>query len=182
MTDCLAKVRSNQMADSPFIHSNYTLRLCQLRELTQAEIIAMSQTLAQMEPWLTLNYSAKTLANYLGCQDPSLHQYGITSPTQQVAGVICIRYPWLRGPYIELFAVSHSQQGQGIGRDIINWLVTELRQNTNLHNLWALVSEFNHEAQHFYQKMGFVEMAQLDDLVVTGYNEILLRKVLTSSS
>ena len=61
MTDCLAKVRSNQMADSPFIHSNYTLRLCQLRELTQAEIIAMSQTLAQMEPWLTLNYSAKTL-------------------------------------------------------------------------------------------------------------------------
>ncbi len=167
------------MTVSPFTDTNYQLRLCKLRQLTQEEIITVSQTIAQMEPWLTLNYSAQTLTNYLNRQESALHQYGIVVPEQQVVGVICVRYPWLRGAYIELFAIYHSQQGQGIGRDIVNWLTSELTQNSNLPNLWALVSSFNHEAQHFYQKNGFVEIGQINDFVVAGYDEVLLRKNLT---
>jgi len=163
-----------------FIHPEYILKTCQLRKLTKKETVTVAQTLEQMEPWFTLKYSAKTISNYLYHSEQSLFKYGIIV-SQQVVGVVCIRYPWLRGAYIELLAVYHSQQGQGLGREIINWLETELRQKTKLRNLWALVSSFNHEAQHFYHKTGFVEIGQLDDLVVAGYNEILLRKVLNSS-
>ena len=90
-----------------------------------------------MEPWLTLNYSAEKLIKYLNRQESYLHQFDIQ---QQVVGVICTRYPWLYGAYIELFAVYESQQ--------------------------------------FYQKMGFVEIGQIDDFVMVGYDEILLRKSL----
>ena len=166
------------MTTSPFTNSNYSLHSCQLRQLTQTEIIKISQTLAKMEPWLTLNYSTETLSKYLNHQESALHKYGIIVPEQQVVGVICVRYPWLRGAYLELFAVYHSQQRKGIGRDIVNWLANELAQNSNLPNLWALVSSFNHEAQHFYQNNGFVESGQLNDFVMAGYDEILLRKVL----
>ncbi len=85
---------------------------------------------------------------------------------------MCVRYPWLRGACLKLLAIYPSQQGQGLGRDIIQWL--ELH---HLRNLWTLVSSFNHDARHFYQKMGFVEIGQLDDFIVAGYDEILLRKV-----
>lgn len=124
------------MTDSTFIEPNYQLHSCQLRQLTQAEIIVVSQTLSKMEPWRTLNYSAEKLIKYLNRQEPYLHQFGIVVQ-QQVVGVICTRYPWLYGAYIELFAVYQSQQGQGIGHDIVNWLAIDLAQKSNLHNLWA---------------------------------------------
>ncbi len=47
----------------------------------------------------------------------------------------------------------------------------------NLSNyLWTLVSSFNHKAQQFYKKMGFIKVGQLDDLIVEDYSEFLLRK------
>ena len=41
---------------------------------------------------------------------------------------------------------------------------------------WTLVSSFNHKAQQFYEKMGFIKVGQLDDLIIEGYSEFLLRK------
>jgi ribosomal protein S18 acetylase RimI-like enzyme len=160
------------MSKVVFKRPSYTLSACILRELTQDEAATVSQTLVQMEPWRTLGYKADTLSNYLSGPDPLL--YGIVA-SQQLVGAVCVRYPWLRGACLELLAVFPSQQGRGLGRDVIGWLEAELLQ-TNCRNLWTLVSSFNQEARHFYQQMGFVEVGQLDDLIVTGYAEILLRK------
>ena len=162
------------MSKHPFTHSNYTLSACHLRELTQEEAATVSQTFVQMEPWRTLGYKADTLSNYLCGPDPLLYRYGIVA-SQQLVGAVCVRYPWLRGACLELLAVFPSQQGRGLGRDVIGWLEAELHQ-ANCRNLWTLVSSFNQQARHFYQQMGFVEVGQLDDLIVTGYAEMLLRK------
>jgi len=165
------------MSHVPFKQAEYMLNVCNLRELTEEEADTISQVLVQMEPWRTLNYSANTLSNYLYSSDSSLYKYGVVI-SQQTVGAICVRFPWLRGACLELLAVCPPQQGQGLGRDLIQWLEAELRK-TNKRNLWTLVSSFNYEARNFYQKMEFVEMAQLDDLIVPDYHEILLRKILT---
>jgi len=166
------------MSKSPFtLQPEYILNTCHLRQLRHNEANTVSQTLVQMLPWRTLGYSVDTLSNYLRRPEPSLYQHGIIV-SQQLVGAVCVRYPWLRGACLELLAVYPSQQGKGLGCEVIHWLETELCQKTNFRNLWTLVSSFNHEARQFYQKMGFVEVAQLDDLIMVGYAEMLLRKSL----
>ncbi len=160
----------------PFTQPNYTLNACNLRLLTPDEAFTISQSLVKMEPWCTLGYSADTLSNYLHRPDALLYRYALVE-SEKIVGLMCVRYPWLRGACLELLAIFPSQQGKGSGRNVINWLESELREN-NLRNLWTLVSSFNLDAQHFYQKVGFIEVGQFDDFIVADYAELLLRKVL----
>lgn len=158
-----------------FEHRNYSLPSCRLVPLQEADISAISEQLAQMHPWQTMNYSVATLGNYLRRKDACLYQYAIV--TETLAGVLCVRYPWLRGAYIELVAIFPDQQGAGIGHDLIQWLANQLIPNANI---WALVSQINPKAQQFYRREGFIEIGELQDFVFKGYNEILLRKPLSA--
>ena len=89
-------------------------------------------------------------------------------------GVVCVKYPWLRGAYLELIAVFPPQRGRGLGADVIRWLEEEVPNSAP--NLWTLVSSFNRRARDFYERQGFAAIGAIDDLVKPGYTEILLRK------
>ena len=102
-----------------------------------------------------------------------MRRYRIVAGTQTY-GVVCIRYPWLRGPYIELIGFVPAGQGQGLGGDVLAWIEEQVRGEAT--NLWALVSSFNQLARRFYAKHRFLEIAPLPDLVAPGKTEILLRK------
>ena len=164
------------MSLHPFTQQNYTLSSCHLRPLTHDDVVIISNSLVKMEPWQTLGYSADTLSNYLLRSDDLLYRYALVE-SEKIVGILCVRYPWLRGACLELLAIFPSQQGKGSGREVISWLESELGEN-NLHNLWTLVSSFNLDAQHFYEKLGFIEVGQFDDFILQGYAELLLRKVL----
>lgn len=174
MTEYLVK-ELNKLSH-PFTSSHYTLNSCNLQELTQEDTIILGQNLVQIDPWKTLNYSAKGLSNYLFQADPLLYKFGIIS-CRQLVGVVCIRYPWLRGAYLELLAIYPTQQGRGIGKEVILWFESEAKQTSR--NIWTLVSSFNTKARHFYNGMGFVEIGTLESFVVSGYDELLLRKVIS---
>ena len=158
----------------PFEARHYPLARCALALLEDAsEARELAEMLARLEPWRTLGYTADGLAGYLDRQDPALRRFRIVAGAATV-GVVCIRHPWLRGPYIELIGFGPAGQGQGLGGDVIAWM--EARVRCEAANLWALVSSFNHAARQFYARHGFVEVAPLPDLVASGSTEILLRK------
>ncbi|MHC1729130.1 MAG: GNAT family N-acetyltransferase [Syntrophobacteraceae bacterium] len=131
----------------------------------------ISRRLCSMEPWLTLGYKPELFTLYLLRADPALKRYSI-EVSGTVAGVFAVRYPWLFGSFIELVALFDGFRGQGIGSRLVE-LVSRQYQSPNI---WATVSSFNLEAQHFYSRMGFEQTAVLDDLIKPGWNEILLRK------
>lgn len=137
-----------------------------IRPLTGTEPDHYAALLADIDPWRRLGYSAMALANYLDRPDPSLVR--MVMPGR---GLICLRSPWLKGPYIELLAVLPEAQGQGIGRALVDWAASR-----GGANLWACVSGFNAPARAFYARMGFVEVAPLPGLVEAGETEILLRR------
>lgn len=147
-----------------------------LRQPDEAEAIA--SMLAAQDPWRTLGYGADALARYLRREDPGLHRFAVvldeTPAAGAAAGVVCVRYPWLRGPYIELIGFAASAQGRGLGGAIIGWMESEVRGLAA--NLWAFVSESNAGARRFYAAHGFAEVVPVDDLVAPGHAEILLRK------
>jgi GNAT superfamily N-acetyltransferase len=126
-----------------------------------------------MDPWLTMNYRPQALEFYLLRADPALSRYSVMV-SENLAGVLSVRYPWLFGPFIELVALFDGFRGKGIGGRIVDWVCLH-HQATNV---WVTVSAINSGAQRFYGKMGFERTATLEDLIKPGWDEILLRKKL----
>jgi ribosomal protein S18 acetylase RimI-like enzyme len=143
----------------------------------QAQVIA--RTLAGMDPWVTLGYSAEALASSLQAVHPDLTRY-LAVRDGETLGLAVVRHPWLRGAYIELFAVLPGAQGHGVGRALLGHVEATYRGRAG--NLWLLVSGFNSRARRFYEGQGFREIGLIADLVVPGQDEVLMRKVLQDLS
>lgn len=162
------------MNNRPF-HDEYLLPGFCLVRLRAEDAEGVANKLATMDPWLALGYSAIPLKNYLSAGDPSLHRYAVMADNA-IAGVVAVRYPWLRGSYLELIGLFPEQQGKGLGGAILQWMEQETKPWAG--NLWVLVSSFNEAAKRFYLRQGFTEIANIEALVSSRSNELLLRKVL----
>jgi GNAT superfamily N-acetyltransferase len=123
--------------------------------------------------------SAEVMTRYLASDDDGVRRY-VIDVGGVTAGAAAVRYPWLKGPYLELLALLPERQGQGIGAAVLSWLEDETRRN-GARNLWACASRFNARALQFYRRHGFAETAVLPGLVAEGFDEILLRKFPISS-
>lgn len=141
-----------------------------------SDAAAIAARLVVEDPWRTLGYQEETVSRYLVRPDPALHRFRLMRAGALV-GVVGVRYPWLRGPYIELVGVTPEGRGFGLGGAVVTWIEDEVKGEAA--NLWACVSETNAEARRFYARRGFVEVAPIDDLVARGHAEILLRKRLS---
>lgn len=155
----------------------YLLHRCRLRPLTPDLALPAASRLACLDPWQTLGYRAESLACYLQRADASLHKFLVLAAGQS-AGVVCCRYPWLFGPFLELLAVYPQFQGQGFGREIMGWLENQPEAFTNL---WTTVATFNIRALNFYSQLGFAEVGRLPNLIRAGKDEIFLRKIIKNN-
>ena len=162
--------------DKIFLNEDYRLSSCSLRGgLEHREADVVSGVLADLDPWQTLGYSKDDLGRYLLRRDPALKRYVVLT-AQGISGVVSVRHPWLRGPYLELLAVFKPYQGRGLGREVMLWLEDQARPASK--NIWVTVAAFNASALSFYDRLGFKEVGVLPELVRPGYDEILLRKTL----
>ncbi|BAE52748.1 GNAT family N-acetyltransferase [Paramagnetospirillum magneticum] len=146
---------------------------CRLRPLESEDARPLAQTLAAMDPWARLGYGEAALERYLGRDDGALSRW-VVEHGDAPAGLLALRSPWLRGPYVELFAILPAFQGHGLGGTVMDWAAKSAAELAP--NLWACVSDFNAPARAFYARHGFVEVTGLDGLVQAGMSEILLRR------
>lgn len=146
-----------------------------LRPLAEGEALTLTTVFAELEPYRTLGFGPAGLAGYLGRDDPALIRFVIE--TNGLDGVIALRWPWLRGPFVEMLSLVPAAQGQGLGRAVIAWAAEQAA--TVSANLWATVSDFNAPARAFYARQGFVEVAALPGLIDPDRAEILLRRRLS---
>ena len=158
----------------PFGGGSWQLGSCELSSPpSAAEAENLGTLLAAMDPWLTLEVSSGGIAAYLLREDPALFRY-VVRVEGGTSGILCVRWPWLRGPYIELLGLAPDCQGHGIGAELLAWTEAEARKTGA--NLWVAASAFNRRAVDFYRKHGFREIGAIEGLVRPGYDEILLRK------
>jgi ribosomal protein S18 acetylase RimI-like enzyme len=152
----------------PFALERHELGACALRPIeSEDEAAALAEMMIAIDPWKTLGYAASALARGMTREDASLARYAI-----EPGGYLAIRYPWLRGSYLETIAIDPAHQGRGIGAAVLEWW----ERTSRTPNLWLLVSAFNAPARRFYARHGFVEIAPLENLVKPGVSEVLLRK------
>lgn len=83
-------------------------------------------------------------------------------------------------PYIKLIGIQPGQSGLGIGGRLLDEV--ERRVTETSRDLFLLVSDFNLDAQRFYERHGFERIGAIPAYVVPDVAEVLYRKRLTSSS
>ena len=157
---------------TPFQPTSHPLSVGLLRPPTMGEARELGFACAAIDPWRTMRYEPAVLGAYLERPETSLHRYAILWDGR-AAGVIALRYPWLRGPFIEMLAVLPPHQGRGLAHAALNWAAQRTASVTS--NLWASVADFHTKGREFWAYQGFEEVANLPGLIGDGA-EILLRK------
>ena len=159
-----------------FAPTSHPLSVGLLRPPTVSEARELGTACAAIDPWRSLAYDGQDLGTYIERPDASLHRYAILWDGR-AAGVIALRWPWLRGPFIEMLAVLPSHQGRGLAGATLAWVLARTAAVTT--NLWASVSDFHTPARSFWAHQGFDEVAPLPGLIGDGA-EILLRRRIES--
>ncbi|HEY8263919.1 MAG TPA: GNAT family N-acetyltransferase [Methyloceanibacter sp.] len=144
--------------------------------LSPADCPSLAAAIVAMEPWSVMDYPADRLSEFLASPDGGVTRCLIEVGGER-AGVISVRYPWLKGPYLELLALLPPFQRKGIGGMLLERFESEA-VSREARNLFVCASSFNENALRFYRSHGFRDAAVLPGLVAEGYDEILLRKFL----
>jgi diamine N-acetyltransferase len=167
------------MTSSPFSTGSIDLgraRLgpARLVPLEPRSCVRLAEAIVGIEPWSVMRYPAQALAAFLAAPDGGVRRYLIAVGDDE-AGVVSVRVPWLKGPYLELLALLPPFQNQGLGSSLLAWFEREALAH-QARNLWVCASAFNVRALRFYGRHGFAPVATLPGLVTQGFDEILLRK------
>jgi GNAT superfamily N-acetyltransferase len=150
-----------------------------IERLDPADAPALGAMFAAIDPWKRYPVTAAELTGFFATVEPGAPRFSIRLD-DRLAGAVAIRVAWLRGPYIQTFALDPTAQGQGIGSAVMAWIATEARLADSC-NLWVAASDFNDGAHRFYARHGFVRVGALDGLLRDDISEILLRKKLATA-
>ena len=142
--------------------------------MTDADAGPLAEAVSALEPWRTYAYPADKLAGYLARHEPGAPRF-VLHHEGKLAGGMGLRLNWMRGPYVQFLAVLPPFQCQGLGSALLAWVEAQAHAGGE-RNLWIAASEINAHARRLYERLGFREVAKLDDLVCDGRAEILYRK------
>ena len=76
--------------------------------------------------------------------------------------------------YLRLIAVSPERRGRGYGERLL--AAVEARATAIAPDFYLLVSDFNVDAQRFYQRCGYVQVGRIPDMVAPGVAELIYVK------
>jgi diamine N-acetyltransferase len=145
-----------------------------LEPMTPESAQVLGPAVAAIDPWARHQYPASRLSTYLAMMEPDAPRFAIRAG-EDLAGAMVVRFNWLRGPYLQFLGILPAYQNRGIGRFAVAWMEAEARARDD-KNLWVAASGFNVSAIKFYQREGFKQVADLENLVSAGETELLFRK------
>jgi [ribosomal protein S18]-alanine N-acetyltransferase len=144
-----------------------------IRSLSTEDIAPCAQMMSQSEPWLTLGRDYK--ASYQTICDPIKEVY-LAATGETIAGFIIINMTGAFIGYIQSVCVDAEWRRQGIGTQLISYAEERIFQSTP--NVFICVSSFNKGARKLYERLGYSVIGELQDYVIPGASEILLRKTI----
>ncbi len=146
-----------------------------LADRTEADVDACSWMMATSEPWLTLKRTVDVLRPIMADPEKELH---VVRDETGIAGFVLLDLRGLLNGYVQTLCVREDRRATGLGAALLT--AAELRILAQSPNVFLCVSSFNPRAQKFYARMGYERVGALRDIVVTGHDEILLRKTIRS--
>jgi ribosomal protein S18 acetylase RimI-like enzyme len=144
----------------------------EIRPLTQDEDFdACAAMMAASDPWLRLGLSAPSCRRAL--TDPEREAWGAWHG-ERLAGFLVLSFKGAFVGYVQLLGVAPEMRDQGIGAALVEHAERCIFERTR--NVFICVSSFNEAAQRFYARLGYRTVGRLENFLVEGLDELLLRK------
>lgn len=155
-------------------------RLATLRVIpaTAADLDACAALMAATPLWQRYGVTLEGARRTLAVAPDHGGRVLVARVGDELAGFVLV-YPrggFARSGYIRLIGVVAACQGQGLGDALMaaaETLVADVAPD-----MFLLVSDFNVEAQRFYQRLGYVQVGALPAYVLPDVTELILWKKL----
>lgn len=138
---------------------------------------ACAALMCATDPWITLQ---RDFSDCLASTQGSFKEIYIATEENKLLGFIILQMAGTFKGYIQSICVAPEARGKGIGTALIKY--AEERIFTISPNVFMCVSSFNSEAAKLYEHLGYIKIGELQDFILEGYSEILLRKTIGTLS
>ena len=142
-----------------------------IRRAMESDYPFLARMMAESDPWKHLEISYDSLLSMVS--DPVREVY-LAQRDTCILGLVVIEMGGAFTGYIKSICVSKNHRDKGIGRLLMGY--AENRVFKDRPNLFLCVSGFNHDAQRFYESLGYHTVGVLEDYLVAGESEVLMRK------
>ena len=135
------------------------------------EATECAELLVTSEPWLTLGVSRGTAVALFADQAKEVY---VCRDGAGVAGLVVIDMRGLLRGYVQILCVRADCRRRGLGTALLGWAQDRIFRESP--NVFICVSSFNGGARRLYERLGFEVVGTLRELLVSGHDELLLRK------
>ncbi len=140
------------------------------------DIPACAQWIAETPLWQRYRVTEQSIAERLRAGLADGATIYVADDAGEVLGFLWLveRGAFNRSGYIQLIGVRPGARGRGVGRALMEF--AEARVFAQGRALFLLVSDFNTDAQRFYQRLGYQQAGALEDYVIPGVSELIFWK------
>ncbi len=146
----------------------------QLRRLDgEGEARACAAIMAASEPWVTLerDYDASLAV----VRNPD-REVWVAIADGRVVGFLVLAMRGGFPGYVQSIGVEEGWRSRGVGRALLSRVEARVFEETP--NVFLCVSSFNPRARQFYESKGYRHVGTVPDYVVSGHDELIMRKSL----
>jgi ribosomal-protein-alanine N-acetyltransferase len=138
---------------------------------SEADVLWAAAVMAASEPWITLRRDEKASRAILS--DTEKERYVLLDDKER-AGFLVLNLKGALAGYIQIVCVAPAYRDRGVGTRLIAF--GEDRILRERPNVFLCVSSFNAGARRLYERLGYRRVGDLEDFLVTGHSETLMRK------
>jgi ribosomal-protein-alanine N-acetyltransferase len=147
--------------------------MIEIRPMAPDDAPRCARLMSTSEPWTSLG---RTYERSLALvTDPSKEIHVAYDGDRFLGFIVLI----LRGAfvgYIQIIAVAPDARSEGVGTKLIEF--AERRIFAEFPNVFLCVSSFNPRARALYERLGYKQVGELEDYLVPGASELLMRKTI----
>ena len=142
-----------------------------VRAFEETDADACAKMMHASEPWLTLGTAYGTLLDL--ARNPARDRT-VATLGEELAGCVVVNMSAPLSGYIQAICVAAEARYRGVGRILMEH--AEARIFRESPNVFLFVSDFNAPARAFYEKLGYRQVGELRDFLISGRSELLMRK------
>jgi [ribosomal protein S18]-alanine N-acetyltransferase len=142
------------------------------RELEESEVVRCAGWLTASEPWITLGFDQAK--SEWALRRATLEKWVAVDSENMPIGIAVLNFSGPFVGYLQILCVAPECRGEGVGSALIGF--AQERIFARHSNMFLCVTDFNTDAQRLYARHGFEQVGRLDDFLVAGHAELLLRK------
>ena len=135
------------------------------------EIETCAHIMVSSEPWITLK---RTYEDSVKMMEDERRETYVARAGDEIAGFLILRMDGPFPGYLQTVAVAPEWRNRGVGSRLVRF--AEERIFRDSPNVFMCVSSFNPDALRLYERLGYEVIGEMNEFVVKGYSEILLRK------